>query len=182
MRIGRVTFTMAVVLVALAASGCSRKRYKIPSGAMFPTLAVGDHVTADTSVAVPTRGDVFVFLYPEHPEQSFVKRVVGLPGDRVEVAGQKLSINGRALDTCVVGHYGYAEDDGTSHDGELVLENGGAATYLLFYDRSGGADGSWIVSPASTSSSATIATTATTRGCGSAAAAAECPRSCCREE
>jgi signal peptidase I len=83
--------------------------FKIPSGSMIPTLLVGDHIlvnkfgygvknplTGATWVAVgePQRHDVIVVKYPQNPSQDFIKRVVGVSGDRVEVVRKKLFVNG----------------------------------------------------------------------------------------
>ena len=88
--------------------------FKIPSGSMLPTLQIGDHilvlksiygirlpVTNDIIIPVtnPTRQDVIVFVYPMDRSKDFIKRVVAVAGDTVEVRAKKLYINGRpALD------------------------------------------------------------------------------------
>lgn len=83
--------------------------FKIPSGSMIPTLLVGDHILVNkfgygvknplsgaTWIAVgdPQRHDVIVFKYPQNPSQDFIKRVVGVAGDRVEVVRKKVFVNG----------------------------------------------------------------------------------------
>lgn len=83
--------------------------FKIPSGSMIPTLLVGDHILVNkfgygvknplsgaTWVAVgdPQRHDVIVFKYPQNPSQDFIKRVVGVAGDRVEIVDKKVFVNG----------------------------------------------------------------------------------------
>lgn len=134
--------------LTLSLSGCSKKRYKMPAGSMLPTFEVGSHVSADTRVKVPARGDVFVFKFPEDPKQSFVKRVVALPGEKVEVRGKVVTVNGVARPTCAVGAWSYMEES-TAHPGDLVLEKNGSAAYLVFYDSSAGSgfDGAWTVKP-----------------------------------
>jgi len=112
---------------------------------MYPSIPLDSYVTADTDVKTPSRGDVFVFKYPENTEQSFVKRVVAVSGDVVELKGRALSINGRVLATCVIGRHTYVNDEGITHGGDLVLESNGALAYILFYDQDGGHDGSWTV-------------------------------------
>jgi signal peptidase I len=143
-----VRIAVSLLLVAVAGAGCSRNRYKVPSAAMFPTIAIDSHVTADATVKVPARGDIFVFEYPENPKQSFVKRIVGLPGDVVDIHGNVLRINGVALRTCPIGVARYTDDDGTTHTGDMLLEsNAAGVAYVVFYDKSGGHDGSWTVKP-----------------------------------
>jgi signal peptidase I len=74
--------------------------FKIPTGSMEPNLLIGDHLLVNKLVFAPyasgaeqdavadegdQRGDVIVFKYPEDPERDFIKRVIGLPGEHVEV-------------------------------------------------------------------------------------------------
>lgn len=83
--------------------------FKIPSGSMEPTLLIGDHLlvskfiygiknplTGATLVAIkrPARRDIVVFEYPVNPEQDFIKRVIGVEGDTVEMVDKKLFVNG----------------------------------------------------------------------------------------
>lgn len=71
--------------------------YKIPSGGMVPTLSVGDRIFVDKAIykqSEPKRGDVAVFASPDDPGKNFIKRVVGLPGETIEVKDGKALING----------------------------------------------------------------------------------------
>jgi signal peptidase I len=84
--------------------------YKIPSGSMKPTLLIGDHILVSKfnygiklpfirstliPVGSPTRGDIVVFIYPEDRSKDFIKRLVGLPGDTVEVREKQIFLNGK---------------------------------------------------------------------------------------
>ncbi|HEU5057753.1 MAG TPA: signal peptidase I [Kofleriaceae bacterium] len=72
--------------------------FKIPSGAMIPTLHIGDHMFASKLAyrfGEPARGDVAVFANPCEPDKDFVKRIVALPGDTVEVRCDLLYVNGK---------------------------------------------------------------------------------------
>ncbi|MFH1217710.1 MAG: signal peptidase I [Pseudomonadota bacterium] len=86
--------------------------FKIPSGSMIPTLLIGDHIlvnkfsygiknpfTGDSWVPIstPERLDVIVFKYPENPSQDFIKRVIGVAGDRIEVKEKKVFVNGTEI-------------------------------------------------------------------------------------
>jgi len=87
--------------------------FKIPSGSMIPTLQIGDHILVNklaygvraplwghymVEFKTPQRGDVVVFIFPEDRTKDFIKRVVGLPGDTVEIRGKKVYVNGKAVD------------------------------------------------------------------------------------
>ncbi len=86
--------------------------FKIPSGSMIPSLLIGDHllvnkfmygvknpITGETWIPIgdPQREDIIVFKYPKHPEQDFIKRVIGLPGDRVTIIDKEVFVNGEPL-------------------------------------------------------------------------------------
>ncbi len=70
--------------------------FRIASGGDLPTLQVGDHVMVSRWRTSPARGDLIVFLSPEDPRATFVKRVVALGGDSVEVRQGTLLVNDRA--------------------------------------------------------------------------------------
>ncbi len=92
------------ILVALIAALLIRtfvaQAFRIPSGSMIPTLLVGDQLLVD-KVAYhfrsPARGDIIVFKYPGDENRDFIKRIIGLPGDTVEVRARAVYINGAPL-------------------------------------------------------------------------------------
>jgi signal peptidase I len=70
--------------------------FKIPSGSMIPTLLIGDHLLVNKLVyrfRLPERGEVVVFKFPQDRKTDFIKRVVALPGDEVELSDGKLIVN-----------------------------------------------------------------------------------------
>jgi signal peptidase I len=98
--------------------------FRIPSGAMEPTLHVGDHILASKSAygweipytgkrmvrfAGPERGEVALFRYPQDPSIIYVKRVVGVPGDKVEYRDKRLTINGREVPVTRAGEFIHRE-------------------------------------------------------------------------
>jgi len=97
--------------------------FKIPSGSMEPTLLVGDHILVNKflygikipfinktllPISEPKRDDVIVFIYPVDKSKDFIKRVIGLPGDEIEIVDNKIYINGEAFED----RYGYYPDLG----------------------------------------------------------------------
>lgn len=96
--------------------------FKIPSGSMMPTLLAGDFILVNKftyglrvpilnntfiEVSKPERGDVFVFHYPPDPSIDYIKRVVGLPGDKVAYRNKQIFINGEPVEMSLVGDYQY---------------------------------------------------------------------------
>lgn len=91
--------------------------FKIPTGSMEDNLKVGDHIVVNKFIYGPgaslggllplreiRRGDIIVFRFPLQPETDYVKRVIGLPGETVEVRDKVVSINGKALNEPYVIH------------------------------------------------------------------------------
>ena len=112
--------------------------YKQPSGSMWPSFLVGERVTANQWDRDAPRGRVIVFDYPENPTQAFFKRVIGVPGDKIAVRGEAVSINGWEIPRCVVGSASYkdsAAGDDALHTGTLSVEFLGDATYFVFHDK-----------------------------------------------
>jgi signal peptidase I len=87
--------------------------FKIPSGSMIPTLQIGDHILVNklsygiripfwehylVDFGRPHRGDVVVFIFPEDRTKDFIKRVIGVGGDTVEIRGKKIYINGKQIE------------------------------------------------------------------------------------
>jgi len=87
--------------------------FKIPSGSMEPTLLIGDHIIVNKfiygikapfinkniiPISEPKRGDIIVFIYPVDKEKDFIKRVIGLPGEQIEIKSKKIFINGELFD------------------------------------------------------------------------------------
>jgi signal peptidase I len=98
------------VLLALVIRTFVVQAFKIPSGSMEDTLAIGDHLLVNKfiygtripfvdgrflKIRDPRQGDVIVFEYPEDPSKDFIKRVVGTPGDTVQVVEKKVFVNGK---------------------------------------------------------------------------------------
>ena len=101
------------VILALFIRTWVVQAFKIPTGSMEHNLLIGDHLLVNKFVFGPTasaaerrllpsgrvaRGDVVVFKFPEQPERDFIKRVIGLPGETLEVRRKRVYIDGEPLD------------------------------------------------------------------------------------
>jgi signal peptidase I len=98
-------------IIALFATTFVVQAFKIPTGSMESNLLIGDHLLVNKFIyglhsgflsklfpyKEPTRGDVIVFKYPNSPEVAYVKRLMGMPGDKIEMKGRTLYVNGQAL-------------------------------------------------------------------------------------
>lgn len=113
-----------VILVVFLLRSFLVEPFKIPSGSMIPTLLVGDFILVNKytygirlpvinvkvlDVSAPQRGEVMVFRYPENPSLDYIKRVVGLPGDRISYRNKRLLLNGEAVRMDSDGEYTYVE-------------------------------------------------------------------------
>lgn len=91
---------IVAVLLALLIRTFVVQAFNIPSGSMIPTLLVGDHVLVAKFYywfTEPKRGDIMVFVSPQDGKTDLIKRVVGLPGDRLSMSRKQVFINGKPL-------------------------------------------------------------------------------------
>ncbi len=110
-----VAIVLAILIRALFVQA-----FKIPSGSMEPTLLIGDHILVNKlvygirvpftdkrwpAIFKPERGDVIVFVYPEDRTKDFIKRVVAVGGDTVEVKNKRLYVNGKETATPQARYY-----------------------------------------------------------------------------
>ncbi|XOZ35212.1 signal peptidase I [Halomonadaceae bacterium KBTZ08] len=106
-----------ILLVVLLLRSFLVEPFQIPSGSMLPTLEVGDFILVNKftyglrvpvahwellDLGDPKRGDIMVFHYPEEPSVNYIKRVVGLPGDRIAYEGKRLYVNGEPVSSTFV--------------------------------------------------------------------------------
>jgi signal peptidase I len=160
------------ILVALLARAFVFEPFHIPSGSMIPTLLVGDFIFVNKMAyglripfsdpahthklfeSAPRRGDVVVFIVPQRPADDYVKRVIGLPGDRIDVRDNVLYVNGERQPRTDVGEFTYLDhSEYTDHDMQVVaheyVENlqGREHPILQRPDGGLGRNGSWVVEP-----------------------------------
>jgi signal peptidase I len=124
-----------VILIILLVRSFLGEPYRIPSKSMMPNLLIGDFIlvnkyayglrlpvldTKVVAVGEPKRGDVIVFHPPMAPNEVWIKRVIGLPGDTIAYDNYQLSINGKPVPTEPVGPY-IGQASGRTETGEQVL-------------------------------------------------------------
>ncbi len=140
------------LMIALFLRAFVLEAFKIPSGSMIPTLQVGDHIFVNKFTygirlpvvgkrivqwAQPERGDVIVFAYPHDPDKDYIKRVIGIPGDRIIVDGQDVYVNGERIIQSDASPYTYVDENSGDHRQclrhQAVLGN---AQFTTIYDPS----------------------------------------------
>lgn len=149
------------VFVALLLRAFVVEAFKIPSGSMIPTLQIGDHIFVNKFVyglripftyrfirhsSSPRRGDVVVFIFPMEEVKDFIKRIVGVGGDVLEMRNGVLFVNGREVEQCPVREIVYEERDELTAQtreqrGHLYVEtmdqgDGEQVQYHVLYNRS----------------------------------------------
>ncbi len=142
------------VLIAVLLRSFVVEAFKIPTGSMIPTLAVGDHIFVNKFIyglrvplsnswfaqwGTPDRGDVIVFRYPQDMSKDYIKRVVALAGDRVRVDGREVYINGKLLERKAPTSLDYLEDGPDRHATRTAMayresSQGSDLEYTVLYD------------------------------------------------
>ncbi|QGY40535.1 signal peptidase I [Pseudodesulfovibrio cashew] len=159
--------TIEAIVVALLLAFVIRafivQAFKIPSGSMLDTLQIGDHLlvtkfaydvrlpsdiwldTTDGKVLYktgdPERGDIIVFKYPMDESKDFIKRVIGLPGDTVELRDKVVYINGEPLDEPYVRRTDARILPVRDNFGPIVVPDG--EYFMLGDNREGSHDSRW---------------------------------------
>jgi signal peptidase I len=131
-----------VALIVLVLRSFIFEPFRIPSDSMMPTLLDGDLIVVNkyayglrlpvinrkvVDVASPQRGDIVVFRFPLDPTINYIKRLVGLPGDRIEIRDDRLYINGTAVPTEILGSY----NDGCYTNMQLLQERIGPRAHQV---------------------------------------------------
>src|SRR5512143_4300894 len=104
---------VVAVILALFIRTFAVQAFKIPTGSMEPNLLIGDHLLVNKLVYSPSlgpledrllgkrpieRGHVVVFKFPEDPTRDFIKRVIGLPGETIEIRNKTVFVDGKPID------------------------------------------------------------------------------------
>jgi signal peptidase I len=124
------------ILIAVGVRTFAYEPFNIPSGSMFPTVLVGDYLfvsklsygysryslpyaiplfSGRIFASDPERGDVVVFRHPREPDVNYIKRLVGLPGDHIQVTHGILNINGTPVQRRRIEDFVYVDADGSTH-------------------------------------------------------------------
>jgi len=127
-----------IFLIVLILRSFIIEPFKIPSGSMIPTLLIGDFILVNkydygvrlpvlnTKIidnGIPERGDIVVFRYPENPSIPYIKRIVGLPGDKISYYNKTLYINGEPMRQETLGRYVSNGADKSMNGAELKVED-----------------------------------------------------------
>ncbi len=155
------------VLIALFIRTVAYEPFNIPSGSMIPTLLIGDYlfvskfsygysrhslpfslplIPSRVMVTPPERGDVAVFKWPNDNKTDYIKRVIGLPGDRIQVRGGRLHINGKRVRRERVEDFIERDERGRSRRVPQFIETlpGGRKHRILEYTDAGELDNTEI--------------------------------------
>ena len=150
-----------VLAVVLVLRSFIAEPYKIPSSSMMPNLLIGDFILVNkfsyglrlpinnyqfVAIGEPKRGDVVVFKPPHDPQNNWIKRVIGLPGDKITFQGNALTINGQPLTYKELGTYSGRGVAMGTQSAALLQEDllGRPHSILEGLDRYGG-EGEWLV-------------------------------------
>jgi signal peptidase I len=144
---------LIAAIIALFIRQFGVEAFKIPSGSMKPTLTIGDHLLVNkfvygprvpfTDIRIftwkePKRGDIIVFKYPEDETKDFIKRVIGIPGDKIEIKKGILFINDQTVQITETGEYIDREQRGGEHydvKAKTFEEQLGAVQHTIQYLR-----------------------------------------------
>lgn len=155
---------LIAAIVALFIRQFVVEAFKIPSGSMIPTLTIGDHLLVnkfvygpripftDTRIfswKEPKRGDIIVFKYPENEDKNFIKRVIGLPGDKIQISSGKLLINDEVVPFEEQRMEERGDDDGFGQRPRVGVERLGTMVHTMqFLQDQGGRNFGPITVPA----------------------------------
>ncbi|QSA98342.1 signal peptidase I [Methylococcus sp. EFPC2] len=109
-----------IILIVMLLRSFLVEPFRIPSGSMMPTLLIGDFILVNkftygirlpvlnnkvVELGQPARGDIVVFRFPKDPKVDYIKRVIGLPGDRIGYYHKQIFVNGKPVNQTVLGEY-----------------------------------------------------------------------------
>ena len=138
-----------IFLIVLVLRSFIFEPFRIPSASMMPTLLIGDFILVNkyeyglrlpiihkkiVDINIPKKGDVVVFRYPENPKIPYIKRIIGLPGDKITYYNKTLYINDILAEQTTSGEYS-AYGSGLMMIGSLLIsEDLGSIEYEILID------------------------------------------------
>ena len=150
-----------VLLIVLILRSFIAEPFRIPSGSMMPTLLHGDFILVNKfsyglrlpvthnkvwGNGAPERGDVIVFRYPKNPTQDYIKRVIGLPGDKIEYRNKRIYVNGDLIKQEDEGTFIGQGRDATMSGARVKLEQLFSVDHKLLIDSNSFSQNSmWVV-------------------------------------
>ena len=141
-----------VLLVVFVLRSFIAEPFRIPSGSMLPTLHIGDFILVNKysygirlpvlnkkviDVSEPKRGDVVVFRYPKDEATNFIKRLIGLPGDRIVYRQKRLTINGEEVDLKQLGEFNGLEAGEPGLLAQMLEEDLDGNNHNILWDEGG---------------------------------------------
>jgi len=123
---------ITALILALIIRAFVIQAYKIPSGSMIPTLLIGDHILVNKFIygtkipfsnksvlhfRDPQRGEIVVFKYPKDPSRDFIKRVIAVGDEKLEIHGKKIYISNKLIDD----PWGYYEGGESAYSNPITL-------------------------------------------------------------
>ncbi|MDO8845548.1 signal peptidase I [Methylicorpusculum sp.] len=150
-----------IVLIVLVLRSFLVEPFRIPSGSMMPTLLIGDFIlvnkftygirlpvinTKVIDMNQPERGDVVVFRYPKEPAVDYIKRIIGLPGDKIAYYNKNLYVNGSPVQRVSLGMY-HGVGQGQSMTGAEHFEENlqGVEHSILIHNGAPSVEGVYVV-------------------------------------
>lgn len=142
-----------VLLLVLVIRSFLVQPYRVPTSSLAPTVLPGDFIavkqyayglrlpvlnTKILNIGEPQRGQIFLFRYPPNPSVTFVKRVIGIPGDHIEYRNKILYINGKEADQKLLEHTHYVDENGLYYTENLLEEDLDGVKHKIFVQPAGG--------------------------------------------
>ena len=139
---------LPILLIVLFLRSFLAEPFRIPSGSMLPTLLIGDYILVNKyeygirlpitktkifNLSEPKRGDVIVFRYPGNEDINFIKRVIGIPGDKIKYHNKQLYVNGVEYKKRKQETHEYLSDFGRQ-ELEIFTENDNQKIYNILND------------------------------------------------
>ncbi|MDJ0957545.1 MAG: signal peptidase I [Arenicellales bacterium] len=138
-----------VILVVFLLRSFIVEPFRIPSGSMLPSLHIGDFILVNKfnygirlpiinkkviPISSPERGDVMVFRFPHDKSINFIKRVVGLPSDKIEYKDKRVYVNGKPVPMEALGEFNFREVSQKNHVGKRYLETLDSVAHEIIVD------------------------------------------------